>query len=236
VKNTGLQKVWQRVSSLNINPDSKSHIVGRNHFLLLASYLNVAIGIGSLLARLASVTGSLVCIVFFFLFLGCNVMCLLIVKKSRLIGRDVYLRCCFGGVFTAIPTLGIILLINFLALPEVLTLRIYFLETMLVALAFGAGFLLFYSGAYVPATTIESLKLEVTINLQMLYVFLLAFVTGIAGSLYSQVLAGAQFGAIESIGLFYGTVGFVILVIAPQGRVIAQCAVKLREVEGAHPR
>ena len=55
--------------------------------------------------------------------------------------------------------------------------------------------------------------------------------TGVAGTLYSQILTGVQFGTMESLGLFYGVVGFWLFVIVPQGRVIVNCVGQLRKVE-----
>jgi len=65
--------------------------------------------------------------------------------------------------------------------------------------------------------------MEIHINLQMLYLFLLAFITGVAGTIYSEVLIGVPLASLELLLIFYTVVGFVIFMIIPQESHIGLC-------------
>jgi hypothetical protein len=215
-----------------LNRDREDNrVIERIHLLLLSLYLYGAVVIALRVAGLSLAVTAFLASAFFMSYLAMLIASLFLTKRTRLGGNSFYFRCCFAAGFSA--TLVIVLAV---ALPMVGPLRIassrlYFYDAALYSLVLTTTFILFYSGGYHPSSTVESLKVEISINLQMLYLFLLGFVTIIAGTMYSQILGGAQFTTAESLAPLYGTLGLVVFIIIPQGKVIADCAQKLRQVE-----
>ena len=146
-------------------------LVRRSHLLLLSLYLSGAIMIGLQLDKLSLLYSTFLSLLFFVLFFSTIVASLLIIRFQEQVRESFYARCSVGSVFAAVLILVLTLAFPLVAPLQMPSSRLYFYAIMFDSLTQTATFLLFYSKGYPPSSTIESLKIEVTVNLQMLYLF-----------------------------------------------------------------
>jgi len=167
--------------------------------------------------------------VFALIFLAVVMICI-VFNETILRDKNLYMKSAVAAGFSSVVIFFCFWLFPSLAGEQFRSSKFFFYGMALDFFILTATFLLFYANNYVPSDTIESIKIEITVNLQMLYLFVLGNITGGLG-LYSQVLTGTIPTWEELSMIFLTAVGVLAFVIIPQGKIISTCIGKLRRIE-----
>ncbi|MEM0096119.1 MAG: hypothetical protein QW660_05740 [Candidatus Bathyarchaeia archaeon] len=144
--------------------------------------------------------------------------------------KNLYMKSAVAAGFSSVVIFFYFWLFPSLAGEQFRVSRFFFYGIALDFFILTSTFLLFYANNYVPSDTIESIKIEITVNLQMLYLFVFGNITAGVG-LYSHILTGTVPAWEELSMIFLTAIGVLAFVIIPQGKIVSICIGKLRQIE-----